>query len=52
MVPNSTEVMWGPGFIGEHFGDSPYLAADSRPRMRHSYSVWTRVTQSLPDIHL
>lgn len=28
MAPNSIEVMWGPGLIGEHSGDSPYLAAD------------------------
>ncbi|KAG2073772.1 hypothetical protein BDR04DRAFT_1180442 [Suillus decipiens] len=36
MASNSTEVMWGPGLI-----------ADSRPRIHHSYSVWSLVTQSL-----
>jgi hypothetical protein len=53
MASNSIEVtVWGPGFIGEHSGDSPYFAANSRPRMHHSYSVWTRVTQSLSNIDL
>lgn len=52
MAPNSTEVMWGPGLIGEHFSGSPYLAADSMTRIHYSYSVWISLTQSLSDIDL